>query len=108
MPNASRYAMRTRETGHGIVVLIAYASSEGPGEPARMRSLARALAARIHKLGFKKESTQCDKSLNLTKKNTHPRPAPPPPKKKANTSLAWPQALSSRKTTATGQKISPI
>ena len=57
MPNASRYTMRPHESVHGFMVLIAYASSEGSGEPAHMRSLARALAARTRKLGFKKEST---------------------------------------------------
>ena len=40
-----------------MLVLIAYASSEGSGEPARTRSLARAFTARIHDVGTVDESS---------------------------------------------------
>ena len=38
------------EPAHEIVVLITYATSEGSGEPAYPRSLARAFAVRIREL----------------------------------------------------------
>ena len=36
------------EPAHGIMVLITQATSEGSGEPAHPRSLARAFAVRTH------------------------------------------------------------
>ena len=38
------------EPAHEILVLIKYATSEGTGEPAHSRSLARAFAVRTHEL----------------------------------------------------------
>ena len=47
-----------KETSHGPrqanLVLIAYASSEGSGEPAHLRSLARTFAARSYKQWVKR------------------------------------------------------
>ena len=38
------------EPAHEIMVLIIWATSEGSGEPAHMRSLARAFAVRTHEV----------------------------------------------------------
>ena len=38
------------EPAHEVSVLIAYATSEGSGEPAHPRSLARAFAVRTHEV----------------------------------------------------------
>ena len=48
--NVAYFSIKTYEPAHEIMVLITQATSEGSGEPAHPRCLARAFAIRTHKV----------------------------------------------------------